>query len=123
MPFKAYAFKIGQDAFLLDEEEWRKIAPLLENRIERIKKQRQETGCSIEDASKDEPAGQAALDQYEHLTGLRLDHPDQLWGVRMKDYGALCPNCCRPFRTLTAKLCAECGFELPAGTQAGELGA
>jgi len=123
MPFRTYAFRIGQDADLLDEDEWNEIAPLLENRTRWIKEYRKETGCSIEEARKVEPVGQAALDKYESLTGLRLDHPDKLWGVRMQDYGSLCSKCTRPFRTAKAKMCAECGFELPTGLHAGRLGA
>ncbi len=121
MSFRTYAFRIGQDADLLDEEEWSEIAPLLTARIKWIKKYREENACSIKEARKAEPAGQAALDRYEALTGTRLDHPDQLWGVRMRDYGSLCPNCNHPFRTPKATLCAECGFKLPEGSQAGGL--
>ncbi len=121
MPFRTYAFRIGQDAYLLDDDEWGEIAPLLENRIEWIKKYRKENGCSIEEARKVELVGQIALDKYETLTGLRLNHPDQLWGVRMQDYGSLCPKCFCPFRAPKAKMCAECGFELPTGLQAGRL--
>lgn len=122
MPFRTYAFRIGQDAYLLDDDEWSEIAPLLANRIKWIMKYRKENGCSIEEARKVEPFGQTALDKYETLTGVRLDHPDQLWGVRMQDYGSLCPKCSRPLLTPKAKICAECGFELPTGLQAGRLG-
>ncbi|MEO0381954.1 MAG: hypothetical protein AAF234_00255 [Pseudomonadota bacterium] len=106
----------------MDDNEWGVIAPLLEKRIKWMQKYRKENGCSIEEAEKNEPVGQWALDKYEELTGLRLDHPDQLWGLRIRDYGSLCPKCSRPFRTPRAKMCAECGFELPDGTQAGSLG-
>lgn len=122
MAFRTYAFRIGQDAYLLDNGERSEIEPLLTNRIERIKKYRKENGCSIAEARKSEPFGQAALDKYEALTGTALGDPDQLWGVRMCDYGSLCPKCNRPFRTPRAKRCSECGFELPTGFQAGSLG-
>lgn len=121
MPFRTYAFRIGQDADLLDDDEWSEIEPFLMNRIEWIKKYRRENDCSFEEALKFEPIGQAALNKYEALTGIRLGHPDQLWGVRMRDYGSLCPKCSRPFRTPKAKICAECGLELPTGLQAGGL--
>lgn len=121
MPFRTFAFRIGKEADLLDNDEWSEIAPLLENRIKWIMQYRKENSCSIEEASKNEPVGQSALDKYEELTGARLDHPDQLWGVRMHDYGALCPKCSLPFRTPQAKMCAECGFELPEGVRAGRL--
>ena len=121
MSFWTYAFRIGQDAYLLDDDEWNEIAPFLKNRSRSIMNYRKERGCSIDAASRDERLGQAALDKYQSLTGTRLDHPDQLWGVRMRDYGSLCPNCNRLFRTPKAKMCAECGFELPTGSQAGSL--
>ncbi|WP_298561000.1 hypothetical protein [uncultured Aliiroseovarius sp.] len=122
MPIRTYAFRIRREAYLLDEDEWSEISPLLENRTRWIQKYRKENGCSLEVAIKEEPIGQMALDTYEAFTGIRLDHPDQLWGVRMCDYGSLCPNCSRPFRTPKAKMCAECGFELPKGMLAGRLG-
>lgn len=122
MPFRTYAFRIGQDADLLTDEEWSEIAPFLQDRLKWIKAYRMEQGCSLDEARQFEPVGQAALDKYETLTGLRLDHPEQLWGVRMQDYGSLCPKCSRPFRTPRAKMCAECGFKLPDGVQAGRLG-
>jgi len=122
LAFRTYAFRIGKDADLLDEEEWSQVAPFLTDRFKWIRKYMKETGCTLEDARQFEPVGQSALDTYEEITGVRLDHPEQLWGLRMKDYGSLCPKCSRPFRTPKAKLCAECGFELPAGLRAGGLG-
>ncbi len=121
MATKHYAYRIGRDAVLLNEEEWSMIAPLLEDRIKWIKQHRAETGCSIAQARNDEPVGQSALRLYEEMTGFKLDHPDQLWGVRMSDYGAICPKCGKPFRTPLAKLCAACGFRLSFGQKAGPL--
>ncbi len=122
MPFITYAYRIGREAALLDEGEWSVIAPLLQDRLTWIKKYRTETGCSIEEARKREPIGMSALDKYEELTGVRLEHPDQLWAIQMKFYGSLCPRCSKPFRTPKAKMCADCGYELPKGLLAGPLG-
>lgn len=116
-----YVFRLRKSIPLLSEAEWANIGPLLYNRIENIKKFRGDTQCSIREAQQNEPRGQRALDLYEALTGYRLDHPDELWAVRISDYGSLCPNCQKPFRTPRAKMCAECGYTLPEGTLAGPL--
>lgn len=121
MALRTYAYRVGREVALLNEEEWSQIAPLLNDRIKWIKEHRKATGCSIEEARQFEPVGQSALRKYQELTGIALEHPDQLWGVRMNDYGSLCPKCEKPFRTPRAKLCAVCGFQLPAGRVAGQL--
>ena len=122
MAEKHYNFKIGKPVPLLNEAEWFCIEPLLLNRIRAIKEYRQQHGATIAEAAANEPAGKSALALYAQLTGEELDHPDQLWSVRMSAFGAPCPSCKRPFRTPKARLCAECGFELPAGKLAGPLG-
>ncbi|MEM9011750.1 MAG: hypothetical protein AAGE18_11015 [Pseudomonadota bacterium] len=124
MSLRAYSYRLGTVVDLLDEREWAEIAVLLANRIDGIKAHlRENRGCSVEDLVRAEPTGQRALDTYQELTGTRLTSPDDLWHVRMKDYGSLCPQCSKPFRTPTAKICAECGFVLPDGALAGELSA
>jgi len=122
VPKSAYVYRLGKVASLLDEAEWRDIDILLNNRVQWIKKYRQEKKCSLPEAVKFEPIGQVALDRYEELTGCRLDHPDQLWAVQMSQYGSPCPSCGKPFRTPKAKICAECGYALPDGMVAGPFG-
>lgn len=121
MPREAYAFQLRRVVPLLTEKEWPEIAVLLKDRIEWIKECRRETHCSIAEARQHEPVGQGALRRYEELTGCALEHPDELWAVRMSEYGALCPTCGKPFRTPKAKMCAECGYALPEGRVAGPL--
>jgi hypothetical protein len=116
-----YVFRLKKAVPLLGEEDWAKVSMLLNGRMEWIKKHRQETGCSLEEAVRDEPRGQSALDLYESLTGWRLAHPHELYAVRRSDYGALCPECGKPFRTPRARICAECGYTLPGGEIAGSL--
>jgi predicted amidophosphoribosyltransferase len=55
------------------------------------------------------------------MTGFPIYNPGAIYGVRMSNYGSLCPNCQKPFRTPRAKMCAECGYTLPEGTLAGPL--
>lgn len=110
-----YIFRLKKEVPLLGEEDWAKVAALLDDRVKWIRKHRQDTGCSLEEAVREEPRGQAALDLYERLTGTRLDHPDELYAVRRSGYGAPCPECGKPFRTPRARFCAECGYALPGG--------
>jgi len=121
MAVSYFNYKVGRAVPLLTDAEWALIEPHLMNRISAIQAYRLEHGCSVAEASAAEPNGIAALAFYAKLTGGNLDHPDQLWSVRMADFGTLCPNCGRPFRTPKAKLCAECRFELPSGQVAGPL--
>jgi hypothetical protein len=121
MALRAYAFRIGKDAFLLDRDEWGRIEPYLEDRNQKVLAFRRAMGCTHEEALQYEPDGQAALEVYEDLTGMRLDHPMLLRAVRMDRYGMLCPCCRKPFRTPRARLCVECGFNLPKGMRAGRL--
>ena len=99
MPFWTYAYRIGREVALLDDDEWRPIGEYLSNRARRLKEYCETTGAALAEARLHEPNRQAAHDLYEVITGQRLDHPDQLFGVGMSDYGALCPTCDRPFRT------------------------
>ena len=116
-----HSYLIGETVTLLNEDEWKIIEPFAKNRIERIQKYRKMHGCGLKEAFENEDFGQEAFDKYEQLTGVRLNHPDQIWAVRMTSYGSLCPECQRPFRSSKAKLCANCGYQLPDGQLAGPL--
>lgn len=116
-----YVYRVKKAVPLLGEEDWAKIAALLEDRGIGIRKYLQETSCSLEEAVREEPRGQRALALYERLTGCRLDHPGELFAVRRSYYGALCPECGKPFRTPRARFCAECGYTLPGDQRAGPL--
>ncbi|MDA7426116.1 hypothetical protein [Thalassococcus lentus] len=122
MPFHTYAYRIGRDAALLNEDEWDQIAPLLDARIVKIQKYREQTGVSIAEARQYEPYGQEAMKRYFELTGIELEHPEELYGLKKSEYGSLCPGCSKPFRTPRAKICACCGYRLRSGQVAGTLG-
>lgn len=103
---------------MLSDEEFAPIGKALENRIERMRAYRR----TYPQASLAEAALHCcddALDQYEQISGVRLAHPDELAWVRLARYGRPCPDCGKLFRTPRAKLCVECGFELPEGKFAG----
>jgi len=53
-----------------------------------------------------------AADRYRERTGVALHHTFWLLHVRRSDYGPDCPACGKPYRTLRATLCAECGHGL-----------
>lgn len=117
MPITLYSFKLKREVPLLTDEEYRPIGEALSDRLKEIKEYRGQKGGSIAEAAQN--ASNEALDLYEHLTGVRLSHPDELYSVELSRYGRPCPQCSRPFRTPIAKFCAECGFELPPGEVAG----
>lgn len=84
-----------------------------------IMKYRTEHAVSLEEARIKTPVALRALETYKHLTGVELDHPDQLYAVRLSAYGRPCPACTKPFRTPRARFCAECGYRLPEGEVSG----
>lgn len=102
---------------MLTDEEYEPIARALNDRVREIKAYRGEHRCSLAEAQN--KVSTEAMDLYEQMTGCRLDHPEMLYAVRLSHYGRPCPECAKPFRTPRAKLCAECGHELPPGEVAG----
>lgn len=118
MPFTTYSWKLKRRLPMLSDEEFGPIDAALRNRIERMQQYRRtHPHSSLTEAA--EHCCDDALDFYEKLSGVRLARPDDLYWVQLSRYGRLCPNCGKPFRTPRAKLCVECGFELPEGERAG----
>jgi hypothetical protein len=117
MPTTLYSFKLKCEVPLLSDDEYRPIAHALAQRMAAIRSYRLQHNVTLEEARR--CANSDALDYYERLTGIRLAHPEELYAVRLSDYGRPCPQCGKPFRTPKAKLCAECGFALPPGEVAG----
>jgi hypothetical protein len=112
-----YSFKLKRKLPLLSDAEYHPIEQALAERIKRIKEYRLQHLASLEDAKRH--SCDDALDYYEDLTGVRLFAVDELYWVRLSRYGRICPQCGKPLRTPKAKLCAECGLELPQGEIAG----
>lgn len=117
MPITLYSFKLRRELPLLSDEEYHPIEQALTRRVEGIKEYRRQHGVSVEEAKRH--SCDDALDHYERLTGIRLFDADELYWVQLSRYGRICPQCGKPFRTPKAKLCAECGLELPQGEFAG----
>ncbi len=122
MAIRAYSYKLRMEVALLDEHEFESLGKI--GSIEAVKEYRKRFGASLNEALTLNNEGKLFSDgqqRYLALTGIRLEHPDMLFAVRMAHYGALCPECGKPFRTPRAKMCAECGYALPEGQQAGPL--
>ena len=120
MPITLYSFKLKRELPLLSDEEYHPIEKALANRIKGIKEYRQQHRVSLEEAKRH--SCDDALDYYERLTGVRLSDADELYWVRLSRYGRICSRCGKPFRTPRAKLCVECGLELPRDEIAGPGG-
>lgn len=121
MAYRAYCFRTGRVTALLDDEEWAELEPFARNVIKGVQDYRRQTGASMDEALQLNPNGKAALDKYRELTGEDVNHTNDLWVVRLSRYGRHCPKCQKPFRTPNAKMCAECGYQLPEGEVAGPL--
>ncbi|TQV79077.1 hypothetical protein [Denitrobaculum tricleocarpae] len=121
MPRIHYSYGLRREVPLLTDEEWRPIGAHLSNYIRAIKDYRRAHGCSISEALEKNQQGQKALAAYEALTGVRLEHPEQIYALPLSLYGRPCPSCSKPFRTPRARMCADCGYQLPEGEVAGPL--
>lgn len=121
MPCIYYSYRLGKEVPLLSDEEWQPIGAHFENYMQAIKEYHDRHGCSLYEAREKNPKGQEALAVYEAMTGVRLEHPEQLYALPLSRYGRPCPSCSKPFRTPQAHMCAECGFHLPEGEVAGPL--
>ncbi len=81
-----YCWRCQMDIPMLNEVEWRAIAPFM----------------SL--ASQPE-----ALKSYQELTGREETNFNSLWHHRISLYGPSCTYCGKPLRTPKAKWCAACG--------------
>ena len=103
-----YCWWCKTDVPMLDEKEWKQIAPHLDDAIEQIKHYRQKHNASLAEA-RQHGYGREALREYHEITGHQETHPDVLWHHRLSLIGPICEACGKPLRTPHAKFCAECG--------------
>jgi len=94
------------DLPMLDEDEWRRVEPLLSMDIKRIKAYR-EHGASLEEAAR--MARLEGCTEYERITGFHEENPNAIWHHRVALYGPPCAYCGKPLRTPEARHCAVCG--------------
>jgi hypothetical protein len=91
---------------MLDESEWKIIAPLLFN-IEHLKRFAEGHFVSVAEA-RNNALGFSALAKYEELTGRRETDVNVVRHHRVAMYGPPCKKCGKPLRTFKARLCAGC---------------
>lgn len=121
MPHTYYSYKLRREVPLLSDQEWEPIGALLSDYGQTILTCVKLHGWSLDEARLKNPNGQSALAVYETLTGIRLDHPEQLCALPLSQYGRPCPSCSKPFRTPRTRMCADCVYQLPEGEVAGPL--
>ncbi|MFZ4740869.1 MAG: hypothetical protein ACOYLE_06865 [Bacteroidales bacterium] len=51
------------------------------------------------------------LDYYFEVTGFQETEPNAIMHHRIEQYGPLCENCGKPYRTKQATFCAACGHK------------
>ncbi len=120
MKKKVYSYRLRQEVFFLNEEEHEILGKAL-NGIGMTEFEIYMKGYGGPFKPPQGSYTKQAMDIYERITGERLSEPYMLLHVRQSSYGSLCPSCNKPFRTPRAKLCAECGYQLPEGKLAGPL--
>ena len=92
---------------MLDDQEWDSVAPLLSSHIKEVQRLRKE-GFTADEAR--DRASKHACKRFNQITGFQETNPQAIWHHRRSLYGRDCPRCGKPFRTVQAKFCAECGF-------------
>ena len=107
MPETIYCWRCQMDIPMLDEDEWSRIKALLTNRIEAIKRYREETGASLKDALRD-CREQPVLEEYRCITGFQETNVNALWHHRLSLYGSPCVDCGRRLRTPASSGCVDC---------------
>jgi len=103
-----YCWRCDTDIPMLEDSEWKEVAPHLEDGLRAMKDLRRNSSMSIHQA-KDEIYGRGALQRYFELTGYRETNINALWHHRVSQYGPPCSVCGKPLRTPKAKMCAACG--------------
>ena len=78
---------------MLDEKDWREIAPLM--------------------VRAGEPqAKELALEMYFEITSFRETNINAIWHHKTNMYGPPCRECGKPLRTDRAKWCPACGTDV-----------
>lgn len=94
---------------MLEENEWLKVSPILDNMVLKIKEYRDVNKCGLKEAQL--AVGKQALDIYSEITGISETNYLALYHHRLSLFGNECANCKHLLRTPKAKYCANCGKE------------
>jgi ribosomal protein L32 len=103
---------------MLEEAEWNRLAPLLTNHIEEIKRIRKDQNCDLATAKR--LVETSACDLYFEMTGFKETNINALWHHRLSIYGNECPKCGHLFRSPMATFCANCGLKKVEAEQTSE---
>ena len=93
---------------MLDENEWKQIAPVLGDQIGTIKEYRKRKNVDLKTAKIE--AQNFACHTFYQLTGYVETNYLAIYHHRLSIYGDECPECGRLLRTPTARFCAQCGY-------------
>lgn len=105
-----YSYKFGGIVPLLTEAEWARYCEDVSHAIMTLKQPKKlQTSAETE----------ALIARFEKEFDYRLSSIFAMQMLQLSNYGRKCPECSKLFRTPKAKICAECGFELPVGETAG----
>ncbi len=103
-----YCWRCKTELPMLDEQEWAELSQCMTDEIRDVQAYRQTHAATLEEASH-VFKGQAALDRYFEITGIRERDVHNIWHHRLSLLGPPCEACGKPLRTPQAKLCAACG--------------
>jgi hypothetical protein len=110
-----WCWRCKMDIPMLEPEESQRIGDLLRNGVRMISHEEIDR-ILIGDGnperlrpwSEEEVNRQAALNEYQRITGFRETNPNALWHHQVELYGPPCKACGKPLRTPDAKLCGSC---------------
>ncbi|WP_257388570.1 hypothetical protein [Tahibacter caeni] len=110
MSVLAWCWRCEKVVAMLDEVEWQRMEPLLQEDLREIKQYRSDTGAPLDEALR-QPHGLAALAEYRAVTGVEETRVDAIRHHRRSLHGPECPTCGRPLRTPQASYCLPCHAE------------
>ncbi len=98
---KLWCWRCQMEIPMLDESEYQQAHFLY---VEGMKNNSENFGNKQERFKK-------LLDYYFELTGFKVTEPNAIMHHRIAQYGPLCENCKKPYRTPKATFCAACGYK------------
>jgi len=102
-----YCWRCAADMPFLDDEEWRQVAPLLDNAVHKIKEYRRVHACDLRTAKTNVMTDAARV--FETLTGMPNVHFETIYHHRLGSWGPECGQCGHLLRSPQATFCANCG--------------
>ena len=107
-----FSWRYGRELPYLNEDEWQEISPLLADAMEAIREYRKEHKCDLATARAN--CKPEVRSRFLEITGVSIDHFEQIYHLRRSDFGRECAKCGHLLRTPRASFCANCGW-VPEG--------